>query len=101
MYFKDEGGKAILSSMDGVVLDIADTVAADVINAVPVPGKARADIGEIPWIGARTEYKGKTARTPGRMYVPNIIDISVSSSATFFGIFKESTRLIMWSSCCN
>ena len=60
--------------MDGVVLDIADTVAADVINAVPVPGKARADIGEIPWIGARTEYKGKTARTPGRMYVPNIID---------------------------
>ena len=62
MYFKDKGGKAVLSSADGVALDITDAVATDVVNAVPVPGKARADLGEIPWIGARTEYKGRTAR---------------------------------------
>ena len=63
MYFKDKGGKAILSSADGVALDITDAVAPDVVSAVPVPGRARAELGEIPWTGARTEYKGKRART--------------------------------------
>ena len=63
MYFKDKGGKAVLSSTDGVALDVTDAVADDVVNAVPVPGRARAELGEVPWVGARTEYKGKGAGT--------------------------------------
>ena len=72
MYFKDKGGKAVLSSTDGVALDITDAVAPDVVNAVPVPGKARADLGEIPWIGARTEYKGNK-RARGQQCITNDI----------------------------
>ena len=98
MYFKDRGGKAVLSSSDGVRLDITDAVAPDVVNAVPVPGKARADLGEIPWIGSRTEYKGKTPRAQ-QSYV-QLKNTGISFLATFDGIFKDSTRLIMWSSCC-
>ena len=66
MYFKGKGGNVILSSADGIALGITDAVVPDdVVVAVPVPGKARGELGEMSWVGARTEYKGKRARTLG------------------------------------
>ena len=67
MYFTGKGGNVILSSADGITMDITEAVVPeDVVTAVPVPGKARGELGELPWIGARTEYKGKRARKYGR-----------------------------------
>ena len=66
MYFKGKGGNVILSSADGIALDITDAVVPDdVVKAVAVPGKTRGELGEMPWVGARTEYKGKRTRTLG------------------------------------
>ena len=96
MYFTGKGGNVILSSADGITMDITEAVVPDdVVAAVPVPGKARGELGELPWIGARTEYKGKRARTLGCQFTSMKL-----FPATFEGIFKDSTKLIMWSSCC-
>ena len=98
MYFKDGRGVAVLSSRDGVSFDMTDAVASDVVKAVSVPGKSRAQLGEIPWTGTSKEYKGRSDETQKRV-VQMQMDI-LHFSATFEGIFKDSTRLIMWSSCC-
>ena len=54
---------AVLSSSDGVAFDVTDAVADDVVKAVSVPGKSRADLGEIPWTGTSKEYKGRSDKT--------------------------------------
>ena len=84
MYFKGKRGNVILSSADGIALDITEAVVPeDLVAAVPVPGKARGELGEMPWIGARTEYKGKRTRTLG--YHLNI-------NETFFSHFRGNIQ---------
>ena len=72
MYFKGKGGNVILSSADGNTLDITEAVVPDdLVTAVAVPGKTRGELGEMPWVGARTEYKGEKSRTLGLGCTPS------------------------------
>ena len=59
MYFRGLEGQTVISSENGIDLDLASAAPADLIPAVSVPGETRSRIGTKPWTGQLSQYKGR------------------------------------------
>jgi hypothetical protein len=78
MYFKDNGGKAVMSSYNCKDIELTKEVPDDILTALSVPGFARSEIKDgVVWT-TDDQIKGD-----------------------FDGIWEGDNILVQWKACCE